>query len=168
MVDVPESLCPSGRTVGAEFPDFGVPVLLRRIETRDRPWLVDLFRRRYPSHWNVATADAWIAEVVLTNPIQFYATRNADAFQITSIATSPWTPQTYRADVVGLCCDHGKIWQLLPLLRDSIQWSYDCQCHEWRFANDTGFDLGPIMKRLNAGIITPRYQLNLRRGRNGG
>ena len=167
MVDIPESLCPSGRSSGAEFTDFGVPVLLRRLETRDRPWLVDLFRRRYPPHWNVATADAWIAEAVLPNPIQFYATRNADAFQITSITTNPWTPQTFQADVVALCCEHDKIWQTFPLLRDSIQWSRDCHCHQWRFGTETDYDLAPIMKRLGAGNITPRYHLNLSRGRNG-
>lgn len=134
---------------------------MRRIEERDRPWLVDLCKRRYSNKYSAETADAYLCNVVLKNPIQYYATRTADAFQITNLTTTPWTPRDYRADMVFICCDHGKMWQSLLLLRDSIQWARDRRAVAWRFETETDTDLAPIMKRLGVREITPRYHLDL-------
>jgi hypothetical protein len=135
---------------------------VRRLEERDRPWLVDLCKRRYPPHYDAETSDAWLRNVVLKNPIQYYATRTRDAFQITNLTTTPWTPAFFKADIVFICADKGKAWQVLPLLKDSIQWARDRHAVAWRFETETEFDLAPIMKRLGAVVLTPRYGLSLR------
>ena len=98
---------------------------------------------------------------MLPNPIQYYATRTSDAFQITNLTTTPWAPATFKADIVFVAADHGKMWQLLPLLRDSVQWARDRNAVWWRFETETDFDLAPIMKRIGANEITPRYHLKL-------
>jgi hypothetical protein len=123
--------------------------------------LVDLCKRRYDSRYSPETADVWLTNVVLKNPIQYYATRSADAFQITNLTTTPWTPATFKADIVFVAADHGRMWQILPLLRDSINWARDRRAAVWRFETETDFDLAPIMRRLGATDITPRYHLEL-------
>ena len=99
--------------------------------------------------------------IVLKNPIQYYATRTSDAFQITNLTTTPWTPAAFKADIVFVCADHGKLWQLLPLLRDSIQWARDRRAAFWRFETETEYDLRPLMHKLGVSEITPRYHLDL-------
>lgn len=94
-------------------------------------------------------------------------TRSADAFQITSLTTTPWTPQAYQAEVMAICADHGKMWQAVKLLRDSIQWARDRRAVGWNFSTETQYDLAPIMKRLGAVALTPRYRLDLKSKRNG-
>jgi hypothetical protein len=115
--------------------------------------------RRYPKHYDIDTAAAWVINSVLKNPIQYYATRSSDAFQITNLTTTPWTPKTFKADIVAVCADHDKVWQLCELFRDSIRWARQRDAVAWRFQTDTEFDLAPIMKRLGIDTITPRYVL---------
>ena len=98
---------------------------------------------------------------MLKNPIQYYATRTADAFQVTNLTTTPWQPQNFRADIVFICVDHGKLWQAFPLLRDSIQWARDRKAVQWRFESETMYDLKPIMEKLGVRELTPRYCLNI-------
>jgi hypothetical protein len=124
--------------------------------------VVDLCLRRYPPHFDIETATVWVINNVLKNPIQYYATRSADAFQITNLTTTPWTPKTFKADVVAVCADHGKVWQLLNLFRDSIDWARQRNAAAWRFETETAYDLKAIMQRLGAADLTPRYQLTLR------
>lgn len=131
------------------------------MEDRDRAWLVDLAWRRYGSQYNATGADAWFTNVVLKNPIQYYATRTANAFQISNLTTTPWQPRVYRADIVFICADHGKMWETLPLLRDSIAWARDRGAYAWRFETETEHDLGPVMKKLGVTELTPRYHLEL-------
>lgn len=99
--------------------------------------------------------------MVLPNPIQYYATRTSDAFAITNLTTTPWRPSIFKADVVFICCDHGKMWQALTLLRDSIQWARDRRAAAWRFETETDYDLKPLMHKLGVKEITPRYHLDL-------
>jgi hypothetical protein len=169
-VDFPEPLRALECDIGSEFVGTStrVPVFLRRLEERDRPWLVDLCKRRYPPYYDAVTADHWLRHVVLTNPIQYYATRTANAFQITNLTTTAWAPTIFKADIVFICCDHDKMWEAIPLLRDSIQWAKDRYAVAWRFETETDYDLAPIMKRLGVGTRTPRYILDLRANLNGG
>lgn len=118
-------------------------------------------KRRYGSKYSAGTAEAWLVNVVLKNPIQYYATRTRDAFQITNLTTTPWSPSAFRADIVFICTDHGKLWQAFALLKDSIQWARDREAVAWRFETETDFDLAPIMRRLGATTLTPRYHLQL-------
>lgn len=162
MVDLPESLRTLGRREHPESDDLGVAVLVRRLEESDRPWLIDLCKRRYPPYYDTVTAENWISHAVVRNPIQFYITRTPNAFQITNLTASAWTPKEFTADIVAVCCDHGKMWEIFPLLRDSIRWARDRNALRWRFETDTEYDLGLIMRRLGASEITPRYCLNLK------
>jgi hypothetical protein len=123
--------------------------------------VVDLCLRRYPKHYDIDCAATWVVNAVLKNPIQYYATRSANAFQVTNLTTTPWTPKTFKADIVAVCADHGKMWELLPLFRDSIRWARERDAFAWRFQTDTQYDLAPIMKRLGIEQLTPRYVLEL-------
>lgn len=163
MVDLPESLQSLGRGIDAERSELGVPVLVRRLEEGDRAWLIDLCKRRYPPHYDTLTAESWISHAVLRNPIQFYITRSPNAFQITNLSASAWTPKEFTADVVAVCCDSGKMWEIFPLLRDSMRWAKERNAVRWRFETDTEYDLGAIMRRLGATELTPRYALNFAR-----
>jgi hypothetical protein len=163
MVGIPESSGAPGCGSDIEFArSFDVPVLLRRIEERDRPWLVDLCKRRYSHIYDAGTADAWLTNIALKNPIQYYPTRTANAFQVTNLTTTPWAPSRFKADIVLICADKDKIWEALSLLRDSIQWARDRRACEWRFETETEFDLKILMQKLGATELTPRYRLDLR------
>ena len=135
--------------------------VITRLDEKDRGWCVDLCKRKYPPHYDTSTAEAWIINVVLKNPLSFYATRTNDAFQITNISSTAWTPTILRADIVAVCADTGKMWQVLPLLKDSIRWAKERKIHIWRFETETEFDLTPIMHRLGAKTMTPRWNLEL-------
>jgi hypothetical protein len=126
--------------------------------------LVDLCKRRYAHIYDARTADAWLTNIALKNPIQYYATRTKDAFQVTNLTTTPWQPATFKADIVFICADHGMMPQAIALLRDSIQWARDRKAAEWRFETETDIDLKPLMLRLGISEITPRYRLDLRNG----
>lgn len=159
MVAVSESLCAFNS--GSLTDLYDQPVALRRIEAKDRPWLVDLCKRRYPPYYNALEADAWLLNRVLPNPLQYYATRSANAFQITNLTYTYWAPSKARADIIFICADKGKAWETLSLLRDSIQWARDRNASSWRFETETDYDLKPIMRRLGVTEITPRYHLEL-------
>jgi hypothetical protein len=122
---------------------------------------VDLCKRRYAHNYSAESADAWLTNVCLKNPIQYYATRTADAFQITNLTTTPWTPARFAADIVFVCADANKTPQVIMLLRDSIQWARDRKASVWRFETETEYDLKSIMMRLGVKEITPRYRLEL-------
>src|SRR5215475_14164148 len=119
MVDLSEPLRASECKFSTELREFDLPVLLRRIEESDRNWLWDLCKRRYPRGYDAGNADAWMRNVVLRNPQQYYATRSANAFQITNLTCTPWRPADFKADIVFICADEGKVWETLALLRDS-------------------------------------------------
>jgi hypothetical protein len=120
-----------------------------------------LCKRRYPPEYDAANADAWMRHVVLKNPQQYYATRTANAFQITNLTCTPWRPSDFKADIVFICADEGKMWEALPLLKDSIKWARDRKAYEWRFETETDFDLKPLMQRLGVFGTTPRYRTSL-------
>ena len=162
MVDLPESLRTLGRRKHSKSDNVDVAVLVRRVEASDRSWIVDLCKRRYPPHYDTSTADIWITNAVLPNPIQYYMTRTPNAFQITNLSAMAWTPKEFTADVVAVCCEFDHMWEIFPLLRDSARWALERRATRWRFEGDTEYDLSPVMKRLGANVQTPRYSMNLK------
>jgi hypothetical protein len=120
-----------------------------------------LCKRRYPPEYDAANADAWMRHVVLKNPQQYYATRTANAFQITNLTCTPWRPADFKADIVFICAEEGKFVEALSLLRDSIKWARERKAYEWRFETETEFDLGPIVGKLGCKMVTPRYRMSL-------
>jgi hypothetical protein len=99
--------------------------------------------------------------VVLKAPNQFYATRTADAFQVTNLTCTPWAPKRFTADIVFIAANGNKVWQAFALLKDSISWARDRRATQWRFETETDHDLGIIMRKLGVREITPRYRLEL-------
>jgi hypothetical protein len=89
-------------------------------------------------------------------------TRSDGAFQITNLTMSPWTPTLPQADIVAVCAEDDCVWQVSELMRDSMKWAKQRGAWEWRFESNTDFDLGPIMRRLGAKTISPRYSMKFR------
>jgi hypothetical protein len=128
----------------------------------DVPWIRDLFERRlnFPG-FDADTAQAWFVNCVLTNPVNFYAVRTADAFLIAFLRPTPWLPAALDCRVVTVCTDVGKVWQALPLLKASVAWARHRGEIGWQYESDTMHDIGPLVRRLGAAEITPRYRIEL-------
>jgi hypothetical protein len=74
----------------------------------------------------------------------------------------PWTPSDPEVNIVAICADDGAGWQVVRLLRASIEWARKRNASKWRLTSDTMFDVWAIADRVGAKIIRPRYELNLR------
>lgn len=101
-------------------------------------------------------------EVVLKNPLKFYAIRTDDALCITVMTETPWQPNAREVGVIVVLADWTKVWQTLPLLRASVNWARKRKGVVWRFQSDTEYDIGPLMQRIGAVEDRPRYQINLK------
>jgi hypothetical protein len=126
----------------------------------DLPWLTQLCQRRYPAY-DVEGAEAWFLNIVLKSPMMFYAVRSSSAFVITMIGVTPWHPSIFEANVIFAACEEGEVWQVLRLVRASIEWARRRRCGIWRISSDTLFDFRPIARRVGAEEISPRYTLRL-------
>jgi len=102
-----------------------------------------------------------VRNVVLRMPQNFRAMRSDDAFVVTMITALPWQPNALRAHVMILSAEEGKIWQVPPLLRDSLEWARRRNAVSWSCQAAPGLNLWPLAKRIGANIIEPRYTLNL-------
>jgi hypothetical protein len=120
-----------------------------------------IFRRRYPNNYDAVSADAWMGEVVLKNTTLFYAIRNEDAFLVGLLSTTPWLPNDIEFQVIVTAAELGKAWRTLPLLRTSIDWAKYRKAVRWRFQSDTHNDIGPLMRRIGATEMEPRYKMEL-------
>lgn len=120
-----------------------------------------LFRLRYPNSYDSISAENWFVETVLKCPTLFLPIRTKDAFLIAFLTNTPWCPNDFRVHVTVVCADHGKIWQTPTLLRYSINWARRRNASEWHFQSDTPHDIGPLMRRVGAKGIAPRYRLEL-------
>lgn len=127
----------------------------------DVPWLHRLCRKRYSSRYDADATEAWFKQIVLKNPLVFYAIRSSDAFCIVMIICVPWLPTEFEATIVFICADEGKGFQALALLRHTIAWARKRKCTVWRISTETQFDLGPMARRVGAKELTPRYSLRL-------
>lgn len=106
-------------------------------------------------------SEAWFRNIVLKGPLMFGAFRTDDAFLICMLSVLPWLPGETECNICFACADDGAMWQLMTLLRFSIDWAKKRKCTIWRLTSDTTYDLGPLALRLGAKEITPRYALNL-------
>jgi hypothetical protein len=103
----------------------------------------------------------WFRGTVLRTPMVFLPIRSDDAFLIASIGVLPWMPAEWECNTVLAVADHGKMWQLVTLLRFSIDWAKKRRCSEWRMSSETTHDLGAIAKRLGCDELTPRWRMRL-------
>ena len=136
---------------------------MRRITRDDLPWLHRVFRQRYDSHYDAMGAEGWLTETVLPNPALFYPVRNEHAFLIALLSVSPWLPADWSCFIVVVCAEPGHVWSALPRLRSSMEWARNRRAR-WRFNSDTENDIGPLMRRIGATEIEPRYSKEFSHG----
>jgi hypothetical protein len=122
-------------------------------------WIWEIFRKRYSNRYDGRCTAQWITENVLQHPVLYYATRTDDAFLIALISCAPWHPNELECHVIVTAADVGKIWQTIPLLRDSVEWAKRRNCVSWNYCSDTTHDIGPLMKRIGA-KRSDRYQMH--------
>ena len=103
-------------------------------------------------------------EIVLKNPLKFYALRTDGALCISVMSETPWLPNKREVGVVVALADFTKVWETLPLLRASVNWARKRKAVIWRFQSDTEHDIGPLMQRIGAEPDRPRYQIQLKGG----
>jgi hypothetical protein len=127
----------------------------------DLDWLTYLCKKKYSSRYDEAGAAGWFRNIVLKSPLMFYPARTTDAFTITMLACEPWLPAEFTANVVFTCADDGAMWQVVPLLRDSIMWARRRRCMAWRMWSDTDYDVGALARRVGAVEVLPRHSLRL-------
>lgn len=135
--------------------------MVRPLSTEDAIWARSLFGRRYPNSFDLATTEAWMREVVLRAPLRFHAMRTDDGLCISLVNEYPWQPTEHEVTVVSLVSDLGKVWQAVPLLRESIAWARSRKAVAWRFGSDTAYDCTALMRRIGVPQEAPRFRLDL-------
>lgn len=131
------------------------------MDESDLPWLRQLCLKRYSHQYEPEGTENWYRQIVLKNPLLFLAIRTDDAFLIQMLSCVPWTPADFTCNVVFICADEGHMWDALSLCRYGIDWAKRRRCTDWRLMGDTGYDLGPMARRLGAKTTQPRYVLKL-------
>ncbi|HEX3520786.1 MAG TPA: hypothetical protein VHT52_01710 [Stellaceae bacterium] len=139
------------------------PIDIRLIQEGDiRPWMVELAQRRYPYNFDIRSAEGWVRNIVLRQPMVFLPIRTDHAFLVAILACIPWKPVDMECNVALVCADDGYMWEAMALIRDSIEWAKQRGCAEWHMSSETAYDLGPIAKRVSADVCPPRYLVRLR------
>lgn len=139
----------------------GASASIRLMHDGDLPWLAYLCLKRYSHRYDQEGTEGWFRNIVLKSPLLFYPSRTDHAFTITMLSCVPWLPTEWAADVVFTCADDGAMWEVLSLLRKSIEWSRKRRASVWRIMSDTDYDIAPLARRVGAGEIMPRYVLRL-------
>lgn len=125
----------------------------------DIDWMHALGKKRYSSKYDLVTTEGWFRNVVLKQPVLFYPARMPNAFCISMLSLTPWSPSEAECNVVIVCADDGCMWEAMKCLRSSIEWGRARRCSVWRLSSDTDYELGRMAKRLGAMEISPRYLL---------
>ena len=125
------------------------------------PWLQTLFKKRYPKH-DALTTERWFRSVVCRDALNLYAVRTDGAFLVAMNTVLPWTPSEPEVNVVCICADDNAGWQVIRLLRASIEWAHHRNAAKWRLTSDTSYDVWPLAERVGASHVRPRYEIHLR------
>lgn len=151
----------SEEMVGVHQPLRTFPESIRLMHEGDLPWLLALCRRRYSSHFDHEGGEGWFRNIVMKAPLLFYPARTDNAFTITMLSCLPWLPNEWNADVVFTCADDGAMWEVISLLRRSIEWARYRRAATWRICSETDYDIASLAHRVGAHAIEPRYVLRL-------
>lgn len=127
----------------------------------DLPWLAYLCKKRYSHKYDQEGTEGWFRNIVLKAPLLFYPARTDNAFTVTMLSCVPWLPTEWAADMVFTCADNGAMWEVLSLLRASIDWARRRRASVWRIMSDTEYDVSALARRMGASEIMPRYVLRL-------
>ena len=124
---------------------------MRCITEDDIPWIIQLGVRRYPNNYDPTTTANWLRNQVIKSYITFYATCIPQtAFQCSMLSLEPWLPSEPMCNVVAALSEHGHMWELIKLLRDSYDWACRRRCTYWGLRSDTSSDFEMLAKRLRA------------------
>ena len=118
-------------------------------------------RRRYTQTADAMALEAWFRGVVLKQPVIHLAVRSDNAFVIGVINVVPWIPGEMELALILVCADEGAMWELIELLRFSMEWAKLRRCTDWQISSITQFDFEPIAKRLGPVTVIPHYKLRL-------
>jgi hypothetical protein len=131
----------------------------------DLPWLHALFKKRYPPpRYDALTTERWFRGFAVKDALNLLAVRTDDAFLVAMIVVLPWLPSEPECNVVCICADDDAGWQVIKLLRTSIEWARLRNAARWRLNSDTEYDISPLALRVGAREISPRFELDLRGG----
>lgn len=139
---------------------------VRVMGEKDLRWLDYLCLKRYSHRYDQEGTEIWFLNTVLKSPILFYPIRTDNAFTITMLSCVPWLPLEWNADVVFTCADETStnaqpIWEVIRLLRRSIEWSRKRNVAWWRISSDTEYNIAPLARRIGADKISSRFCLRL-------
>lgn len=134
---------------------------IRLMHEGDLPWLAYLCKKRYSHRYDQEGTEGWFRNIVLKAPLLFYPARTDNAFVITMLSCLPWLPNEWAADVIFTCADNGAMWEVISLLRRSVEWSRSRRISIWRLCSDTDYNIAPLAHRVGAEAIAPRYVLRL-------
>ena len=123
--------------------------------------MLDLGRRRYAKRWDALAVEGWFRNIVCKQPLIFLPIRLDNAFLIGVINIIPWAPAELEFTTMLICADDGKLWEVVTLLRFSIEWARKRKLADWRLSSETEFEFGALAKRLGAVALSPRYSLRL-------
>jgi hypothetical protein len=124
--------------------------------------MVWLAKRRYPQNFDLLSAEGWVRNIVLKQPMVFLPIRTDDAFLIALLSCIPWKPADMECNVALVCAEEGHMWQAMAMIRKSLDWAEQRGCAVWHISSETAYDLGPIAKRVGARLCEPRYEVKLR------
>lgn len=136
--------------------------LVRLLDIEDLPWLHDLFGRRYPKRYDALTTERWFRAFVVRDPLNMFAARTDDAFLVALTTILPWLPSEPEVNIVGICAEEHCPWQVVKLLRASIEWARLHNAARWRINTDTGYGVSSLALRVGALKIEPRFEIELR------
>lgn len=134
---------------------------MRLLDVDDLPWLHSVFRKRYPNH-DAATTERWFRAVVVREVLNIFAARTDDALVVALATVTPWLPGEPEVNIVCICADDDAGWQVINLLRASIEWARKRNAVCWRITSDTDYDVSPLAMRVGAREVHQRFELDLR------
>lgn len=141
--------------------DIPLLVNLRLLTEQDLTWAVWLGRKRYPKNYDPIGAEGWLRNIVLRNPLSFFAQRSENAFCVSMLSVKPWTPTDNECSVAALCADDGALWEALKLVRWSLEWARNRKCVSWCLSSDTEYNFEMLARRLGADEVSPRFIIRL-------
>ena len=135
--------------------------MVRLLTERDLPWLHRLFKKRYPNH-DALTTERWFLNVCCRDALNLLAIRTDDAILVAMNTVLPWIPEEPEVNIVCIAADDDAGFQIVTLLRKSIEWARLRKAARWRLTSDMPYDVWPLAKRVGAREIRPRYEIDLR------
>jgi hypothetical protein len=126
--------------------------------------MVALAKRRLgnDTRFDFLSAEGWVRNIVLKQPMVFLPIRSSNAFLIAILACIPWLPADMECNVALVYAEEGSMWEALALIRESVAWADRRGCAEWHISSESVYDLAPLARRVGADQCPPRYRVRFR------